>query len=603
MTKEDPMAMIISTSRCRRSRRRRKGRTLLVPPTAALGVALLVGSCCQSFLLEGRGRSCRKPFCSGSASSPFLSPITATWPTAMDHSTFGAAPAVSLSATKSPSSAGKAGSSPSPPRQRGRPPKKKRGGATAAPGVTASRDEQIKIGKKTIIRTRGAAANSPAASDAGNAANIEAPSSPALSPQLKWNRKKIKGKYPVAPAYFMEDELLGHELLSMDEEQELGVAVQRAKALREALESHLEAKRLKMRRRQEKLEKQMRRRGLLEMADEAEFGVAGSDDDDPLLMRPDGRFHEEIEYDGEIDGVPLPLSIYGMEALAIDDDASFDYGAAIAERRDRAELLFRQEGRRRNQEGNSVSSMAIYDGTPDDDFDGVESLSGSDSDDFQFDLDRTLRALSDDEVRTILSSALGGGDACGDDEDVRLAFRRVIVEGALARDALLRGNFRLVNSIAKKWAKQTFRGAVTEGGKRSEAKSVRADKANLKAAYAAGWGRPSLDEAIQEGILGLNRAVDKFEPERKLRFSTYATWWYVSGRQFNLALLLRNFLAFLPAKLTIVVFRPLSSLQDHQFCEGLLPEGYFGNHPVAFRILQHETEVHATREALLRHRG
>ena len=154
-----------------------------------------------------------------------------------------------------------------------------------------------------------------------------------MAPQLKWNRKKIKGKYPVAPAYFMEDELLGHELLSMDEEQELGVAVQRAKALREALESHLEAKRLKMRRRQEKLEKQMRRRGLLEMADEAEFGVAGSDDDDPLLMRPDGRFHEEIEYDGEINGVPLPLSIYGMEALAIDDDASFDYGAAIAERR------------------------------------------------------------------------------------------------------------------------------------------------------------------------------------------------------------------------------------------------------------------------------
>ena len=66
-----------------------------------------------------------------------------------------------------------------------------------------------------------------------------------------------------------------------------------------------------------------------------------------------------------------------------------------------------------------------------------------------------------------------------------------IRRGEMARDHLIRANTRLVVSVAKRYM---------------------------------GQGVPFLD-LIQEGNMGLIRAVEKFDYTRGYKFSTYATWW------------------------------------------------------------------------------
>jgi RNA polymerase primary sigma factor len=86
------------------------------------------------------------------------------------------------------------------------------------------------------------------------------------------------------------------------------------------------------------------------------------------------------------------------------------------------------------------------------------------------------------------------------EEEVALA-QRIELGDAAARDRMVTANLRLVISIARRYQ---------------------------------GMGMSLLD-LIQEGVLGLIRAVDKYEWRRGFKFSTYATWWVRQGIQRALA--------------------------------------------------------------------
>jgi RNA polymerase primary sigma factor len=79
--------------------------------------------------------------------------------------------------------------------------------------------------------------------------------------------------------------------------------------------------------------------------------------------------------------------------------------------------------------------------------------------------------------------------------DFKAYFRQVQVEAKASERHLTEANLRLVVSIAKKYI---------------------------------GHGMPLL-ELIQEGNIGLIRAVDKFQYRKGYKFSTYATWWIRQG--------------------------------------------------------------------------
>jgi RNA polymerase primary sigma factor len=97
--------------------------------------------------------------------------------------------------------------------------------------------------------------------------------------------------------------------------------------------------------------------------------------------------------------------------------------------------------------------------------------------------------IADDSVRLYLRE-IGKIPLLTAQEELALA-KKVVRGDKRAKDAMAEANMRLVVSIAKRYV---------------------------------GRGLDLLD-LIQEGNTGLLRAVEKFDPERGFKFSTYATWW------------------------------------------------------------------------------
>ena len=98
-------------------------------------------------------------------------------------------------------------------------------------------------------------------------------------------------------------------------------------------------------------------------------------------------------------------------------------------------------------------------------------------------------AFADDSVRLYLRE-IGKIPLLTPEEEAELA-ERIVKGDKAAKDKMVEANMRLVVSIAKRYG---------------------------------GRGLDFLD-LIQEGNTGLLRAVDKFDPAKGFKFSTYATWW------------------------------------------------------------------------------
>jgi RNA polymerase primary sigma factor len=130
-----------------------------------------------------------------------------------------------------------------------------------------------------------------------------------------------------------------------------------------------------------------------------------------------------------------------------------------------------------------------------DTLEGVEEPDVAELQDEEEDDEDTLNSnqyfddVSDDSVRLYLRE-IGKIPLLNAEEELALA-QRVVAGEKRAKDKMAEANMRLVVSIAKRYS---------------------------------GRGLDFLD-LIQEGNTGLLRAVEKFDPDKGFKFSTYATWW------------------------------------------------------------------------------
>ncbi|MBX3271027.1 MAG: sigma-70 family RNA polymerase sigma factor [Sandaracinaceae bacterium] len=101
---------------------------------------------------------------------------------------------------------------------------------------------------------------------------------------------------------------------------------------------------------------------------------------------------------------------------------------------------------------------------------------------------------AEDEVRLARRLRVGAGASEALEQaapDRQRELKALVEDGLRAKQDMVAANVRLVVTIAKRYAGQSL----------------------------------VIDDLVQEGTLGLIRAVERFDPNLGFRFSTYATWW------------------------------------------------------------------------------
>ena len=121
---------------------------------------------------------------------------------------------------------------------------------------------------------------------------------------------------------------------------------------------------------------------------------------------------------------------------------------------------------------------------------GIELTGEDDHDRDELELDLRPDAVGVADSLTLFMNEIGKHELLTAPEEVELA-KRIERGDRSAKERMINSNLRLVVSIAKRYQ---------------------------------GHGL-TLGDLIQEGVIGLNRAAEKFDWRKGFKFSTYATWW------------------------------------------------------------------------------
>jgi len=313
-------------------------------------------------------------------------------------------------------------------------------------------------------------------------------------------------------------QLLDHGLLTRDEEYELGMKIRKFIDTKKQIDEMISLK--KTEQKQRKIENERRREKEAEERRKRREHASG---------KAVNNKYKEPKHHDKVDDLSMEEE---LEELLMTKGLNTKYGRQSKSRpgfRDSIEDLYGSFENEEDEEAMAAElGMAIYGiDTYNDDESNSDDLAIVHSYDYGYDgendgfsavpetpdssqLGDTLddiRMLTEREIEEELG--VEGG---------RKELAQILIQGALAKQQMIKSNVRLVTHIARKWMGSSKGSGNTE-------RNTDNDKKLSKSVALGDWSTPSMDEVIQQGIVGLAIAAERFEPERKFKFSTYATYY------------------------------------------------------------------------------